>query len=50
MNDPRSIGFGMQLQAWVALVGDDYHAALNFAETAMSVARTPFDRESPNAT
>ena len=46
MNDPRSIGCGMQLKAWVALMGDDYQAALNFAETAISVARTPFDRVS----
>ena len=44
MNDPRSIGFGMQLEAWVALVSDDYEAALNFAETGIGIARTPLDR------
>jgi hypothetical protein len=46
MNDPRSIGFGMQLQAWKSLTSDDYVAALNFAETSMNIARTPWDRES----
>jgi hypothetical protein len=45
MNDPRSIGFGMVIQAWVALTSDDYVAALNFAETGISIARTPWDRE-----
>jgi hypothetical protein len=44
MNDPRSIGFGMQLEAWVAQVSDDYMAALNFAETGIGIARTPIDR------
>ena len=44
MNDPRSIGFGMQLQGWIALVSDDYEAALKFADTAISVARTPIDQ------
>jgi class 3 adenylate cyclase len=44
MNDPRSIGFGMQLQCWIALVRDDYDAALKFADTAISVARTPIDQ------
>ena len=31
-------------KVWIALVSDDYGAALNFAETAISVARTPIDR------
>ena len=44
MSDPRSIGFGLQLEAWAALVSDDYVAALDFAETGISVARTPIDR------
>jgi class 3 adenylate cyclase len=44
MNDPRSIGYGMQLQAWIVLATDDYAGALNFAETGISIARTPFDR------
>jgi hypothetical protein len=45
MNDPRSIGFGMTLRTWCALISDDYEAVLNFAETVMSIASTPFDRE-----
>jgi class 3 adenylate cyclase len=46
MNDPRSIGFGMQLKAWVAYMHEDFDTALNLAETAISVARTPLDRTS----
>jgi class 3 adenylate cyclase len=46
MNDPRSIGFGMQLQGWIALTSDDYEGAVNFAETAISVACAPYDRVS----
>jgi AAA ATPase domain len=45
MNDPRSIGFGMTLRTWCALINDDYGAVLKFAETVMSIASTPFDRE-----
>jgi hypothetical protein len=45
MNDPRSIGLGMQLLGWTALVSDDYAAGLGFAETGISNACTPFDRE-----
>jgi hypothetical protein len=45
MNDPRSIGFGMQLLGWIALASDDYTAALGFAETGMTIACTPFDRQ-----
>src|SRR5262249_54877397 len=44
MNDPRSTGFGMHLEAWIALAGDDYGAALRFAEAGIAVARTPWDR------
>ena len=35
----------MALRAWVALGSDDYAAALNFAETSISIALTPYDRE-----
>lgn len=45
MNDPRSAGFGMYLRSWIALVSDDYGAALNFAETAYSFGRAPHERE-----
>jgi hypothetical protein len=48
MNDPRSIGFGMQLLAWIALISDDYGAGLRFAETGMGNACTPFDWEASN--
>ena len=44
MNDPRSTGFGMQLEAWIALTSDDYSAALNNAEAGIAIARTPIDR------
>jgi class 3 adenylate cyclase len=43
MNDPRSTGFGMQLEAWIALTSDDYSAALKFAETGVAIARAPID-------
>jgi class 3 adenylate cyclase/tetratricopeptide (TPR) repeat protein len=44
MNDPRSIGLGMMLQSWIAQLSGDYPAALDFAEKAISAARTPLDR------
>jgi len=44
MNDPRSIGFAMQLEARIALVSDDYVAALNIGETGIGIARTSIDR------
>ncbi|MGY3440926.1 ATP-binding protein [Bradyrhizobium sp. USDA 4473] len=43
MNDPRSIGLGLQVEAWIALIGDDYAAALDYAEMSISMARAPFD-------
>jgi class 3 adenylate cyclase len=43
MNDPRSIGLGMTARGWGALYGDDYAAALDFAETSIGMACTPFD-------
>jgi class 3 adenylate cyclase len=45
MNDPRSIGYAMALQAWIALTSADYVSALNFAETSIGIARTPHDKE-----
>ena len=41
MNDPRSIGYGKQLQAWTAVACTDFRAALDFAETAISIAAAP---------
>ena len=46
MNDRRSIGLAMQLQAWKALTSDDYERALGFAEIGMLSACAPADRES----
>jgi class 3 adenylate cyclase len=48
MNDPRSIGFGMQLLGWIAIVSDDYAAALGFAEKGLTNACTALDREACN--
>lgn len=45
INDPRSTGYGMVLQALAALACADYHTALNLAEAGIKAARTPFDRE-----
>jgi class 3 adenylate cyclase len=45
MCDPRSIGLGTMLQAWVALTSDDYASALDFADTSIGIACTPWDRE-----
>ena len=43
LNDPRSIGFGMSIHAFIALGSDDYVGALDFAETALTIACTPLD-------
>jgi len=44
MNAPRSIGYAVGLETWIELASDDYQVALNLAETALSIARTPFDQ------
>ncbi len=46
LNDPRSLGFGLNVQAWIALLGDNYPLALNLAEASNDVARVNFDKES----
>jgi hypothetical protein len=48
LNDPRSIGYAMALEAWIALTSDDYAGALEFAEKSLSIARAPFERETAN--
>jgi class 3 adenylate cyclase len=48
MDDPRSIGFGMNLLGWNALATDDYQAALDFTEIGIGNARTLWDRVSCN--
>ena len=44
LNDPRSTGFGMMLQSWIAQLSGDYPSALEFADKAMEAAQTPLDR------
>src|SRR5262249_13968759 len=46
VNDPRSLGFGLQVQSWIALLSDNYPEALELSEKAWDVARVGFDRES----
>ena len=46
MNDPRSLGYGIALMANVALTKGDFQAALNFGNTGVSIARTPYDKNS----
>jgi class 3 adenylate cyclase len=48
MNDPRSLGYGTALMANVALGSGDYQTALNLGDTGISIARTPYDRETSN--
>jgi tetratricopeptide (TPR) repeat protein len=45
IGDPRSIGMGLALKAWVALTSDDYAGALETAEAGIAIARTPQDEE-----
>jgi hypothetical protein len=42
--DPRSTGFGLSLKSWIALISEDYKAALVLAESALQVSCTPADR------
>jgi hypothetical protein len=46
MNDPRSLGLAMHNRSWAALFSDDYQTGLNFAETCLSIARSPYDQQS----
>ncbi len=43
MNDPRSLGYAASMNALLAILSDNYEAALEFAELGMSVARAPFE-------
>jgi tetratricopeptide (TPR) repeat protein len=45
LHDPRSIGLGLALLTWIALVSDSYTEALGYSEQALTVAVTPLDRE-----
>jgi hypothetical protein len=42
--DPRSIGLGLALLTWIALVSDNPAQALEYSEQSLAVAVTPFDR------
>jgi hypothetical protein len=44
LNDPRSSATALALLAWVALVSDDYVAALRYTEESHKVALTLSDR------
>jgi class 3 adenylate cyclase/tetratricopeptide (TPR) repeat protein len=43
-NDPRPIGMGMGILAWIALTSDDYVKALDCANECLRVAYTPQER------
>lgn len=43
LKDPRSMGLGLALLTWIALVSDSYVEALEYAEHALAAAVTPFD-------
>ncbi|MBV8473988.1 MAG: AAA family ATPase, partial [Hyphomicrobiales bacterium] len=43
-DDPRSLGFGLDLKAWIANICDDPQEGMSLSEAAVRLARTPFDR------
>jgi hypothetical protein len=45
LSDPRSMGYAMALEAWIALTSDDYQRAVDLAEASINIARAPFERE-----
>jgi hypothetical protein len=46
LNDPRCTGLGLGMLGWVALTIDSYAEALEYGEQLLSIAVTPWDRES----
>jgi hypothetical protein len=44
LGDPRSIGLGLSLLTYIAMVFDSYGEALEYSEQASAVVVTPFDR------
>ena len=44
LNDPRSMGLGLALLSWIALISDSYAEALEYSEQSLAVAVTPIDR------
>src|SRR5262249_55390341 len=43
--DPRALGIALWLLGWLAIIGQDYEAALAHGEECVSVALTPLDRQ-----
>ena len=43
MSDPRSLGYGLAMQALIASVSDDYEQALEKSERALDVSRANFE-------
>jgi hypothetical protein len=43
-DDPRSVGLGLSLLTWIALVGDSLAEALAYSEQSLAVAVAPSDR------
>jgi tetratricopeptide (TPR) repeat protein len=44
LNDPRPMGMGMGILAWIALTSDDYQKALQCADECLQIAYTPQER------
>jgi len=44
LNDPRSVGLGLALLSWIAVISDSYAEALEYSEQSLAVAVTPIDR------
>jgi class 3 adenylate cyclase len=44
LNDPRSMGLGLALLSWIALISDSYAEALEYSEQSLAVAVAPIDR------
>jgi hypothetical protein len=44
LNDPRSMGFGLNCLAWIENVLEDYQEALRYSEETLKVAVTTWDR------
>ena len=49
MNDPRSIGYALAVESLIALMSDDYAAALELAERSVDISVAPFERETANS-
>ncbi|MFO1115135.1 MAG: adenylate/guanylate cyclase domain-containing protein [Beijerinckiaceae bacterium] len=44
MSDPRSLGYAIAMQALLAILSDNYEAAIQFADLGIRTARAPFER------